>query len=64
MKLLENLTPVQQGTVFIVTGALILLDILNLLSPTIHYVIVLAGIGLIVYGFSLTNILDKIQRKK
>lgn len=63
MKVFENLTDLQRGTVFIVGGVLVILDALNLLSQTVHFMFILAGLGLIIYGLSLTNVWEKIQRK-
>ena len=59
----QNLTNLQRGTVFIVAGVLVVLDALNLLSQTVHFMFIIAGIGLIIYGLSLTNVWEKIQRK-
>lgn len=63
MKIFENLTDLQRGTIFIVGGILIILDALNWLSQSIHFVFILAGLGLVIYGLSLTKVLEKIQRK-
>jgi len=64
MKFLSKLTNMQRGTFYIIGGFLILLDALNLLDKTIHYVILLAALGLIIYGILLTNLVEKIFKKK
>jgi len=64
MKFLSRLTDMQRGIVYLVIGFLILLDALNLLDKTVHYVILFAAIGLIIYGILLTGLVKKIFNKK
>jgi hypothetical protein len=63
MKLLHALTPQYRGIIYTIIGLLILLDALNILSKSIHVFVVLASIGLILYGIKLTNVLDLISKK-
>ncbi len=58
MKILDNLTSMQKGILFVVSGLLIVLDAFKILSNTIHYVFALFGLGLIFYGISLTKIFE------
>lgn len=58
MKILDNLTSMQKGILFIVLGLLIVLDAFKILSITINYVFALCGLGLIFYGVSLTKIFE------
>ncbi len=64
MKFLDKLTHMQKGIMYLVIGFLILLDSLNLLGKTIHYVILLSAIGLIIYGILLTDLTSKVFKKK
>jgi len=63
MKLFESLTKTQRGIIYIVVGILILLDALNLLDKTIHYVILVSALSLIVYGTILTDLAATIFKK-
>ncbi|HBR70932.1 TPA: hypothetical protein DIC20_01655 [Candidatus Dependentiae bacterium] len=63
MKILASLTDTQRGIIYLVFGFLVLLDALNLLDKTIHYVILFAALGLIIYGFLLTKLATKIFKK-
>ena len=64
MNMFQKLSPKQKGIVYIVIGILILLDAMNLLSTTVHYVILVAAITIIIYGVMLTDLPRKIMGKK
>lgn len=64
MNIFTSLTPVQRGIAYIIAGSLIMLDALNILSKTVHFVILITAIGLIVYGVILTNVMNLIKSKK
>ncbi len=63
MEFFKSLTPQYRGIIYSILGLLILLDALDILSKSIHIFVVLAAIGLILYGIKLTNILDIITKK-
>lgn len=63
MNFLNNLSPVYRGSIYSVIGLLVLLDALNVLSKSIHLFVILAAIGLIIYGIKTTNVLDLIIKK-
>ena len=63
MNFLNNLPPVYRGSIYIVFGLLVLLDALNVLSKSIHLFVILAALGLIIYGIKVTNVLDLITKK-
>ncbi len=64
MNIWNSLSPVQRGIVYIVAGSLVMLDALNILSTTVHFFVLIAAIGLIIYGIMLTHIIDLIMGKK
>ena len=64
MNMFKKLSPQQKGVASIVIGVLILLDAMNLLSTTVHYVILVAAITIIIYGVMLTDLPGKIMGKK
>jgi hypothetical protein len=63
MDFFKSLTPQYRGIIYSIAGLLILLDALNILSKSIHAFVILAALGLILYGIKLTNILDLITKK-
>ena len=63
MNFLNNLPPVYRGSIYSVFGLLVLLDALNVLSKSIHLFVILAALGLIIYGIKVTNVLDLITKK-
>ena len=64
MKFLKSLSSMHRGIIYITFGFLILLDALNLLDKTVHYVILFAALGLIIYGILLTELVQKVLKKK
>lgn len=64
MKFLGRISDMQKGIAYLVFGILILLDALNVLSTTVHYVILFAAISLIIYGILLTGLVKKFFEKK
>ncbi len=63
MEFLKTVPPVYRGTIYAVIGLLILLDSLGILSKSIHIFVILAAIGLIIYGIKATNVIDLLLKK-
>lgn len=63
MDFLNNIPPVYRGSIYSIIGLLILLDALGVLTKSIHIFVIMAAIGLIIYGIKVTNVLDLIIKK-
>jgi hypothetical protein len=63
MNCINHLGPQYCGAIYGIIGLLILLDELNVLSKSIHLFVVLAAIGLVVYGIKISGLLDLISKK-
>ncbi len=57
----HDLTNTQKGTVFITIGIALLLYILGIFKQAFYFVIIIAALFLIIYGFIIGNFWKKIN---